>query len=107
MQLMTKEIEQKLPKIRSTGNSDPSDIDVVVKFFAPWSNWTWYATEGEKMEDGDWIFYGLVEGLETELGCWLLSDLQNITGPLGLKIERDKGFTGKLSALLQYYVHGR
>ena len=100
MQLMTKEIEQKLPKIRSTGDSDPSDIDVVVKFFTPWSNWTWYATAGEKMEDGDWIFYGLVEGFETELGQWRLSDLQSITGPLGLKIERDKGFTGKLSEVM-------
>ena len=100
MQLMTKEIVQKLPKIRSTGDSDPSDIDVVVKFFTPWSNWTWYATEGEKMEDGDWIFYGLVEGFETELGQWRLSDLQSITGPLGLKIERDKGFTGKLSEVM-------
>ena len=100
MQLMTKEIEQKLPKIRSTGDSDPSDIDVVVKFFTPWSNWTWYATEGEKMEDGDWIFYGLVDWFETELGQWRLSDLQSITGPLGLKIERDKGFTGKLSEVM-------
>ena len=100
MQLMTKEIERKLPKISSTGKMDPSDIDVVVKFFTPWSNWTWYATEGQEEKNGDWIFYGLVEGFETEFGSWRLSDLQDVTGPMGLKIEREINFSGKLTEVM-------
>lgn len=100
MQLMTKEIERKLPKISSTGETDPSDIDIVVKFFTPWSNWTWYAIEGQEEENGDWIFYGLVEGFATEFGSWRLSDLQSITGPMGLKIEREVNFSGKLSEVM-------
>ena len=100
MQLVTKEIERKLPPLRSTENSSPENVDVVVKFFAPWTGWTWYATEGEKTPSGDWMFYGLVDGFESELGQWMLSDLEQITGPMGLKIERDRGFTAKLSEVM-------
>jgi hypothetical protein len=36
----------------------------VVKFFTPWSVWSWYASEF----DGQDIFFGLVNGLELEIG---------------------------------------
>jgi hypothetical protein len=100
MQLMTKEIEQKIPALRTTENMEPSEIDVVVKFFTPWSNWTWYATEGEKQPDGDWMFYGFVDGIEPECGLWTLSELTEVVGPMGLKIERDGGFQAKLSEVM-------
>ena len=100
MQLMTKEIEQKIPALRTTENMEPSEIDVVVKFFTPWSNWTWYATEGEKQPDGDWMFYGFVDGIEPEIGLWTLSELTEVVGPMGLKIERDRGFQAKLSEVM-------
>jgi len=100
MQLMTKEIEQKIPALRTTENMEPSEIDVVVKFFTPWSNWTWYATEGEKQPDGDWMFYGFVDGIEPEHGSWMLSELTEVVGPMGLKIERDGGFQAKLSEVM-------
>jgi hypothetical protein len=100
MQLMTKEIEQKIPALRTTENMDPSEIDVVVKFFTPWSGFTWYATEGEKQPDGDWMFYGWVDGLYPELGPWMLSELTEVVGPMGLKIERDRGFQAKLSEVI-------
>jgi len=100
MQLVTKEIERKLPPLRSTENCDPTSVDVVVKFFAPWTGWTWYATEGEKQSDGDWLFYGWVEGHYPELGQWLLSELAEVVGPMGLKIERDRHFTAKLSEVM-------
>ena len=48
MQLMTKEIEQKIPALRTTENMDPSEI----------------------------------------------------VGPMGLKIERDRGFQAKLSEVM-------
>jgi hypothetical protein len=39
--------------------------------------------------DGNDTFFGLVDGLEKELGYFSLSELQSVRGPLGLPIERD------------------
>ena len=86
MMLLTKELRAKLPKLYSQEkNPDPK---VVVKFFTPTSNWTWYCTEGQ--EDGDdFTFFGLVHGFEEELGYFSLSELQSVNGQLGLGVERD------------------
>lgn len=92
MKLMTKEIEKKLPPLYSGEGTPLEEREPVVKYFTPWSNWTWYVLEGQKQEDGDWLFFGLVEGLETELGYFRLSDLQSIRGPVGLRVERDLYF---------------
>ena len=40
-------------------------------------------------EKSDFIFFGLVAGLEIELGYFSLSELQNAGGSLGLPVERD------------------
>ena len=61
MKLLTKEILRTLPKLYSQDAID--DPIVRVKFFTPWSNWTWYATEGEP-DGGDFRFFGLVDGHE-------------------------------------------
>ena len=85
MKLLTKAIEKKLPALYSQdGKGD--NAKVYVKFFTPWSNWTWYATEYDP-ETGD--FFGWVEGHEKEYGYFNLYELQSIKGPFGLKIERD------------------
>ena len=87
MKLITEEIRRNLPKLYE---QDGKGLDAIayVKFFTPDSNWTWYATEF----DGIDLFFGLVCGFEKELGYFSLSELQNVTGPLGLKIERDLYF---------------
>lgn len=86
MKLMTKELLSRSPKLYSTENiKDPM---VICKFFAPWSNWTWYVTEF----DGQDTFFGYVVGFDSELGYFSLSELENVTGPLGLKVERDLYF---------------
>jgi DUF2958 family protein len=92
MQLITKEVERELLKTPLGSTEKETRSKVIVKFFTPWSNWTWYAVEGQKREDGDWEFFGLVEGLETELGYFVLSELQSVTGPGGLRVERDRHF---------------
>ena len=90
MKLLTKEIRKNLPALYS--NEDKGgDAMTVVKFFTPDSSWTWYATEF----DGNDLFFGKVVGHETELGYFSLAELQSVTGPLGLHIERDKFFTPK------------
>ena len=93
MMLMTKEIKKALPPLYSTEGTYPVK-PVAVKFFTPWTNWTWYVFEGEEIEDGDFMFFGMVEGNFTEAGNFTLSQLEEINGPFGLKVERDRGFTG-------------
>ena len=95
MKLMTKEIEKKIPGLYETDGENVKDV--AVKFFTPWAGWTWYAVEGEKLENGDWEFFGMVEGQEKEFGYFLLSQLEEIKGPFGMKIERDRHFDGKVT----------
>ena len=93
MKLLTAEIIKKLEKAPLYSTDSIPVVPVLVKFFTPWSNWTWYAVEAQKEEDsGDWTFFGLVEGHETELGYFTLSELQSVKGPFDLKIERDMYF---------------
>jgi len=88
MKLMTKEVLKSLPAQGSTiGQGDEAIAQV--KFFCPWSNWTWYATEYNP--EGK-LFFGLVEGFDKEVGYWGLEELEDIVGPMGLKIERDMYF---------------
>jgi len=89
MKLLSAEILKRLPKLYSQENEPNPKI--IVKYFHPLSNWTWYVTEGEKQEDGDWLFFGLVDGHEKELGYFLLSQLKGVK-VRGLGIERDMHF---------------
>ncbi|MBA7521677.1 hypothetical protein ES705_13788 [subsurface metagenome] len=90
MKLLTKEIEKKLPKLYSQEHE--KDPVIIVKFFCPWNSWTWFAYEGEKQKNGDWLFFGMVHGDEHEIGYFSLNELENFIGLFGLKIERDKYF---------------
>jgi hypothetical protein len=86
MQLLTNELRRKLPPLYATEHDE--DPPVICKFFTPDSQWTWYAIEF----DGDDTFFGLVDGLENELGYFSLSELESVRGPLGLAVERDLYF---------------
>ena len=87
MQLLTKEIRERLPLL---GATDEQGMEAVaqVKFFTPDGGWTWYATEF----DGKDTFFGLVIWVEKETGYFSLSELQSIKGALGLPVERDRFF---------------
>jgi Protein of unknown function (DUF2958) len=60
MKLLTPELRAQLPPLYSQEKND--DPIVHVKFFCPWSNWTWFATEG-RQEDDEFLFFGYVIGL--------------------------------------------
>ncbi|MBA7560379.1 DUF2958 domain-containing protein [Candidatus Atribacteria bacterium 1244-E10-H5-B2] len=90
MKLLTKEIEKKLPKLYSQEHEENPKI--IVKFFTPWNQWKWFAYEGEKQKNGDWLLFGMVHGDDHEIGYFLLSELEGANGPFGSKIERDKYF---------------
>jgi len=87
--LLTEDIRKKIPPLYSQENVE--DPIVHVKFFTPWTQWTWYATEF----DGKDIFFGWVVGLEKELGYFSLSEMESVRGPGGIMIERDMYFNPK------------
>jgi hypothetical protein len=93
MRLLTKELEAKLRQhpLYSHEKDKPENVKVLVKFFFPAGNWTWYVTEGEPQNNGDWLFFGFVRGFENELGYFTLSELEEVTVG-GLAIERDLYF---------------
>jgi hypothetical protein len=69
----------------------PTDqLMVIVKFFTPDANWTWYAVSAYQDPDSkDVQFFGLVDGFAKELGYFWLYELESVRGPFGLPIERD------------------
>ena len=99
MKLLPKEIREQLPPLYSQDGKGGKAV-VYTKYFTPSSNWTWLVTEGEPVLDEsqnevDFKFFGLVFGHERELGYFLLSELEEVRGPLGLPIERDLYFKPK------------
>ena len=84
MRLVTDEVRKILPPLYAQEHLGGKAV-AYVKFFTPDSNWTWYVTEF----DGEDLFFGLVDGLEMELGYFRLSELQKVRGSMGLPIERD------------------
>lgn len=88
--LVTKQVEKDLLKAPLYSTDGQKDKKVIVKFFTPWSSWTWYVFEAEKKENGDWTFFGMVENeMGSEMGYFTLSELQSIKGSFGLSVERD------------------
>lgn len=96
MILLPDDIRVTLPPLYATENTE--DPLARVRFFTPWSYWTWYATEF----DGEDTFFGLVFGHEVEYGYFGLKELGTVRGPGGLTVERDLHFTpATLSAIRQ------
>tara|TARA_R100001244_G_scaffold16670_1_gene18031 strand:+ start:268 stop:582 length:315 start_codon:yes stop_codon:yes gene_type:complete len=89
MKLLTQHIKDALPKLGATENTSCDDKTFVCKFFNPMGDWTWLVAEGEEQEDGDWMFFGLVDGFEKEWGYFSLSELEGVDVGFGMGIERD------------------
>lgn len=68
-----------LPKLYATDGMHQREVQIV--FYHMFTPWTWYVVEGEKQEDGDWLFFtwckSAFEGCD-EFGYVLLSQLQEI-----------------------------
>ena len=116
MKIMTLDIMKKLPA-RYANESIGLDAPVVFKLFYPDFDWTWFISEGtpyvknasgeqEEFENyqavldagytaddiEEWVFFGLVDGFDAELGYFHLSELLATKGKMGCSIERDKYF---------------
>jgi hypothetical protein len=111
MKLMTKAVEAGFKKSPLYSTDGKKEVPVIAKFFCPWNQWTWFAVEGSPtcpecgafdcttcgVEKTEYTFFGLVVGHEKELGYFNLKELQSITGPGGLTIERDRHYNGTLN----------
>jgi len=88
--LLTQEIRDTLPPLYDSENHPEKESIAVVKFFSPYSQWTWYAVEF----DGEDTFFGLVDGFEMEYGYFSYSELEAVTVFGGVPaIERDCHWT--------------
>jgi len=90
MQLMTSDIERQLKSaaLDQAANVTP----IIVKYFTPRAGAAWFVTEGEQLEDGDWRLFGFADLGDpqcAELGYTLLSQIAELRGPGGLRVERD------------------
>ena len=99
MKLLPKEIREQLPPLYAQDGKGGKAV-VYTKYFTPSAGWTWLVTEGEPVLDEsqnevDFKFFGLVFGHEREFGYFLLSELEEVRGPMGLPIERDLYFKPK------------
>src|SRR5579863_2385831 len=90
MDLLPERLRKTLPPLYSQESSGAPVVHA--KFFTPDAEWTWLITEGSEQNDGDWLLFGYVIGLEEEWGYFLLSEIASIRGPLGLAVERDLWF---------------
>ena len=86
--LMTKDLADTIPALYA--NENVQDYDTVLapaKLFSPYTGWRWYITE---MDPATGLCFGLVEGFETELGYFDLTELAEakVFGPVPA-VERD------------------
>ena len=66
MKLLTNDIKRSLPALYSTESTEAENKTILAKFFNPIGAGTWYVVEGDEQEDGDWVFFGLVDLQEKE-----------------------------------------
>ena len=87
-ELMTRKLADTIPALYA--NENEADYDTVLapaKLFSPYSNWTWFITE---MDPATGTCFGLVDGLEREIGYFDLTELAETTVFGGVPaVERD------------------
>jgi hypothetical protein len=99
MQLLTKELEKKIPKLYETDGLRPWDRVAQAKLFLPGTACTWYVIE----YDGSDTCFGLVDlGYEQdiEFGYFSLGELRAARSLQGLEVERDIYFEPKTFDLI-------
>ena len=87
-------------RFRHMEGSKLRDYKPVAKLFTPWSGATWLFTELQS----NGILFGLCYvGIGCpEYGYVSISELENMRGPWGLKVERDIHFKAEMT-LSEYY----
>lgn len=95
MQLLPQAIAATLPALYTTEETPVGEKILLVKFFDPYTQWTWYACEYDPKER---VFFGYVVGQEKEWGEFNLDELKSLKEPDGItpRIERDLDFAATI-----------
>ena len=92
MKLLTKQLKSKMPALYSTEEIPTEEKIIICKFFSIVGGWTWYVIEGGRQENDDYLFYGLVDGIEKEWGYFTLRELESVRFHGIPSVERDLYF---------------
>lgn len=86
MELLTDELKKVFEEYPLYSQEDKEkDSKVICKYFFPSGRATFYATEGQPQEDGDFLFFGYVVIFEGEFGYFTLSQLEEIKIPVEIE----------------------
>ena len=88
MKLLTKKLIKSIPSLYEQDGKGSNAL-AYIKLFTPDANFTWYITEYDSNEK---LCFGLIDGIERELGYFSLNEIEQIKGPMGLEVERDVSF---------------
>ena len=93
-QLITRTLAEQIPALGAhDGITDLDAVLVPAKLFSPYTGWRWYVTEWDARTGR---CFGLVQGFETELGSFDLTELSEATVLGGVPaVERDLYWTPK------------
>ena len=96
MRLIDEKLEEKFREIPIESQDEKlGNAEVIAKFFNPTGVGSWYITEGNKLENGDYEMFGychLGDDENAEFGTIYLSELRELRLPMGMNIERDLYF---------------
>lgn len=73
-------------KLPSIDDADAKDNPPIVARFTN-GEWNWYIIGGDKLNNEDYLLYGLVDGIEKELGKFTLSQIESVSATLILDFE--------------------
>ena len=93
MQLLTDTLKREFAAQGSVASKKAEFIMVIAKYFCPWNGWTWFAAEWNPITETFFGYVNLGDDLTAELGYFSLEELEELEGPLGLKVERDQYWT--------------
>ena len=68
-------------RLPSISDADKMDNPPIVAYFTN-GDWSWYVIAGEKINDEDYLLYGLVDGMHKELGTFTLNQIENVSATL-------------------------
>ena len=78
---MTDVFERNNIELPTIEDADEMDNPPIVARFSN-GDWDWYVLAGEKLDNGDYLLYGLVDGIHKELGTFTLSQIKDVSATL-------------------------
>lgn len=89
MSFIPENLLPKIPRLYETENQSAEQKIVWLRLYVPDNVWSLYIIEYDPEER---LCFGLVEGFESEMGYFSLTELESIKSQ-GMKVVRDKNFT--------------